>query len=958
MAHPTRIGTSAGVSRDSRYDDVLGALDPAFAEHLLAREGGDARWHALATVKPEPTVGPPGAPVPLPPGQVPKPKTFGLVGGYRDLGHLLAHVDPLSTPPDWHPLLDPSHYGLGPDDLTRACEGGGFLGDPASTLADLIAALRETYCGTLGVEYTGIRDPEQRLWLQERMEPRHNRPQLDTADRLEIYRRLAQAELFEQFLQTKYPTQKRFGIEGGETLIPLLWATVEECARADIEQIVVGMAHRGRLNVLGNIVGKPLEMILAEFEGSSLPDWVLGDGDVKYHQGYSRDFHARGGRTVHISLTPNPSHLEAVNPVVEGKVRAKQNLLGDLDRLRVMPLLIHGDAAFVGQGIVPETLLLTHLAGHFTGGTIHVVHNNQIGFTTPPESARPTRYATDMARVIESPVFHVNSDDPEMAVHVARLALGFRQRFRKDVVIDLVCFRRHGHNELDDPTFTQPAMVRRIATHPGALALYERKLIADGVLDPAAAKTILGEVKEILDLALEYAREFRPRQEVHTFGDSWQGLGPAEADRSAATAVPADRLLEIAERAACPPEGFDIHPKAQKVYAQRLDAIRQGRGIDFGGAEMLALGSLLREGTAVRLSGQDVGRGTFSHRHAVLHDQQSGETFVPLNAIAGSGHAQARIEIIDSMLSEEAVLGFEYGYASAAPRQLTIWEAQFGDFANGAQNIIDTFIAAGESKWQRSSGLVMLLPHGYEGQGPEHSSGRIERYLQLCADDNLQVIQPSCAAQLFHALRRQMHRGFRKPLITFSPKSLLRLAPASSMLAELTAGVFQPVLSDPVALDAPRVRTVALCSGRVFYDLARARQDRAALEVALVRVEELYPFPADALRTALAAYPDAHDLVWVQDEPENMGAWSWVAPRIRASLGTGHTLRYAGRDEAASPATGSHALHAREQQALLARAFEGGPVSAEVAARATTRDDTERNAGKPTAPLRRARSNR
>ncbi len=956
MAAPARIGTSFRVSHDPRYDDILGALDPAFAEQLLARDDVDARWQSLAETPAQAPAQAAAAQLSESAARHVKPRTFGLVAGYRDLGHLLAHIDPLSPPADWHPLLDLAHFDLANDDPSRPCAAGGFAGEPPKSLGEMVTALRQTYCGTLGVEFTNIRDPEQRLWLQERMEPRRNQPQLETAERIEIYRRLVQAETFEQYLQTKYPTQKRFGLEGGETLIALLAGTVEECAVAQVEQLVVGMAHRGRLNVLGHIVGKPLEMILAEFEGSSLPDWVLGDGDVKYHQGYSRDFHAKCGRTVHISLTPNPSHLEAVNPVVEGKVRAKQNLLGDRERLRVLPLLIHGDAAFVGQGIVPETLLLTHLSGYFTGGTIHVVHNNQIGFTTPPESGRPTRYATDMARVIESPVFHVNGDDPEMALHAARLAVGFRQHFRKDVVIDLVCFRRHGHNELDDPTFTQPTMYRRIAGHPGVRTLYEQKLLAAGLLDENAAAVIRAEVKEILDLALEYAREFKPRQEVHSFGDTWQGLGLAAGDRSAATAVATERLLEMAERMLQPPEGFSAHPKALKVYEQRLEAVRQGRGIDFGGAEMLALGSLLREGTAVRLSGQDVGRGTFSHRHAVLHDQETGEVWLPLNSITAPGQTQARIEIIDSMLSEEAVLGFEYGYSSAAPRQLTIWEAQFGDFANGAQNIIDTFIAAGESKWQRSSGLVLLLPHGYEGQGPEHSSARLERYLQLCGDDNLQIIQPSCAAQLFHALRRQMHRSFRKPLVVFSPKSLLRLAPASSTLAELTDGTFQPVLPDPVALDAAKVRTIALCSGRLFYDIARARQDRAALEVAVLRVEELHPFPADALRAALALYPNADDLVWAQDEPENMGAWSWIAPRLRGMAGDQQPLRYAGREAAASPATGSHATHLHELQTLLAAIFERPQISVERAA-ATFPENETGNMGKPTA-LRRTRNSR
>jgi len=864
----------------------------------------------------------PGGAVPA--GNV-RPKTFGLVAAYRDLGHVLAHIDPLSDPPVSHPLLEAEHFDFTEADLDRPCDPGGFRGEPSPrTLRELIAGLRETYCGTLGVEYTGIRDLEQREWLEQRMEPAHNRPQLDRATRTLVYTKLVEAEVFEQFLHVKYPGQKRFSLEGGETLIPVLEVLIEQCAAASVEQLVLGMAHRGRLNVLANVVRKPYEMILSEFEGSTLPDWVQGDGDVKYHQGYSRDHHASNGRTVHVSLMPNPSHLEAVNPVVEGKVRAKQHLLGDRDHARVLPVLVHGDASFVGQGIVPETLLLTHLPGYYTGGTVHIVVNNQVGFTTPPTSGRPTRYATDIARIIESPVFHVNADDPEAAVHAVRLALEFRQHFGKDVVIDLVCFRKYGHNELDEPTFTQPSMYKKIAAHPGTRALYAEKLVAEHGFREDELEAVKKEFLEVLDLALSYARDFRPRQEVFTFGDAWTGLGPASADRSAATAVPAARLEQIAARAATVPEGFHPHPKVLKQYEQRLEMVRRGKGIDWGCAEMLAYGSLLLDGTPVRLSGQDSGRGTFSHRHAVLHDQETGLPHVPLDAVAADGESQAAFEVIDSMLSEAAVLGFEYGYSSAAPHTLTLWEAQFGDFANGAQVIIDTFIAAGESKWQRASGLVMLLPHGYEGQGPEHSSARLERYLQLCGDDNMQVVNASTAAQFFHLLRRQMLRPFRKPLVVMSPKSLLRLQAASSTIEDLTSGTFQPVLRDPVSLDPDDVTTIAFCSGKVFYDLAKAREDRADLRVAAVRVEELYPFPEREIAAVLAAYPAARDVVWLQEEPVNMGAWWYLSQRLPGVLGD-RTLRYAGRDEAASPATGSYRLHGKEQGALLAAVFEQMP---------------------------------
>lgn len=860
-----------------------------------------------------------------PGGTTPRPRTFGLVHGYRDLGHLLADVDPLSQPPDWHPLLDLAHYSLREEDLSQPCEPGGFHGDAPATLGELVAALKETYCRTLGVEFTGIRDSEQREWLEERMEPTRNRPRLERDEKLLVYTKLVEAETFEQFLHKKFPGQKRFSLEGGDTLIPMLEMLVEDSALQDCRQVVLGMAHRGRLNVLANVVRKPYEMILAEFEGSTLPDWVQGDGDVKYHQGYSRDHHARDGSTVHVSLTPNPSHLEAVNPVVEGKVRAKQNSLGDKARRNVMPVLVHGDAAFIGQGVVPETLLLSHLPGYFTGGTIHVVINNQVGFTTSPESSRPTRYATDIARIIESPVFHVNADDPEMAVHAIQLAVGFRQRFKRDAVIDLTCYRKHGHNETDEPTFTQPVMYSRIAEHPGTRTIYEKQLLEEGSFSETELDAVKREVREVLDLALDYAREFRPRQEVFSFGDAWKGLGPASDDRTAETHVSAETLTEIATLAEKLPEGHTPHPKVAKVYQDRVKMIRRGKGIDFGCAEMLAFGSLLREGTPIRLAGQDSRRGTFSHRHAVIYDQETGVAYTPLNGIAASGEDQARFEVIDSPLSEEAALGFEYGYSSAAPETLCIWEAQFGDFANGAQIMIDSFIAAGESKWQRASGLVLYLPHGYEGQGPEHSSARLERFLQLCGDDNLQVVQPTTAAQLFHLLRRQMRRPFRKPLVVMSPKSLLRFKPACSPVEDLTQGTFDPVLADPVTLDNSAVRTVALCSGKVFYEIAKARQDRGDLSVAALRLEELYPLPESDLIAALDRYPNAKDVVWVQDEPDNMGAWWYVAQKLPPILGR-RQLRYAGRGDAASPAAGSYAIHVREQEGLLASIFDESPA--------------------------------
>ena len=909
----------------------LGGVDPAWLEDMAARYARDPQsvsldWQAFfAGMEVGRLEAPTSDTAPVPGA---RPRTFGLVSNYRELGHLLADLDPLSKPPAWHPLLDIGHFAFTPGDLDSPCAPGGFLGPLPGSLRELVDALQQTYCGKLGVEFTGIRDPEQRRWLQERMEPARNQPDLSTRERGRIYRKLVEAESLERFLHVKFRGQKRFSLEGGETLIPMLESLVECCTEQDVDELVVGMAHRGRLNVLANIVHKPLEMVLAEFEGSTLPDWVEGDGDVKYHAGYSRDHEGTNGRNVHISLTPNPSHLEAVNPVVEGKVRAKQNELGDTDRTRVVPLLMHGDAAFMGQGVVSETLLMTHLKGYDTGGTIHVVINNQVGFTTPPESSRPTRYATDIAKIIESPVFHVNGDDPEMAVHAAKLAAGFRQRFGQDVLIELVCFRKHGHNELDEPSFTQPRMYEEIAKHPGTRTVYEQKLLQDGVFTEEELEKEKAEVQDELNAALTFARDFRPRQEVFSFGDAWNGLGPATENRLADTALPAEVLEEIATVAGQIPETFEPHAKVRKVYEQRVEMVTAGKGIDFGCAEMLAMGSLLLEGTPVRLSGQDSGRGTFSHRHSVLHDQQKADQYIPLNHLARDGDSQAHFEVLDSPLSEAAVLGFEYGFSSAAPQTLCIWEAQFGDFSNGAQIIIDCFIAAGESRWQRSNGLVLFLPHGYEGQGAEHSSARLERWLQLCGDDNLQVVQPTTPAQMFHLLRRQIHRPFRKPLVVMTPKSLLRYKPAASHIEDLTQGTFRPVMDDPVPAAAEKITTAVLCTGKLFYDLAKAREERSADEVALIRIEEIAPFPGSEIQEVLSRYPNAHDIVWAQEEPANMGAWWYMAQHLPSVLGEKQSLRSASRAAAATPAVGSYTLHGREQKEIMTEVFDRAPTVA------------------------------
>ena len=852
---------------------------------------------------------------------------FDLVHSYRELGHLAAHLNPLAPKPAGHPLLEPAEFGFGDADLDRVIECGSFQGCATATLRELIERLQATYCQTLGVEYLHIQDREQRIWLQERMEPTSNHPDLGRDGRLRIFDRLMVAENFEQFLQTRYPTAKRFSLEGGESLIPILDTLVEDAGEQGVEEMVIGMPHRGRLNVLANVLGKPSEMILAEFEGSFIVKESMGDGDVKYHLGYSRDHVTRSGAKVHLSLSPNPSHLEAVDPVIEGMVRAKQNRLGDVERGRVVPVLMHGDAAFTGQGMVAETLWLSELEGYRTGGTIHIIVNNQIGFTTSPEAFRFTPYPSDVAKIIQAPVFHVNGDDPEAAVQAARLAITFRQRFKKDVIIDLVCYRKHGHNELDDPTFTQPMMYQKIAKHPSPFAQYRDRLEREGVLTRDEADRRKAEFWELLDAAQAYARDFMPRLPVFAFGGLWKGLGWAGEDWSADTAVDPKVLDEIAAAFVRVPAEFTPHPRVARLMEARAAMVRVDGKIDWGCGEALAIGSLVLEGTIVRMSGQDSGRGTFSHRHAVLHDVKNGDRYVPLDNIR---QGQARFVVLDSMLSENAVLGFEFGFSSADPSKLAIWEAQFGDFANGAQVIIDQFIASSESKWQRMSGLVMLLPHGYEGQGPEHSSARLERYLQLCAEDNLQVCNLTTPAQYFHALRRQMHRTFRKPLIIMSPKSLLRHKLAVSSPRELTHGTFQPVLDDVAVAGAPeagvrvdpaRVTRIILCSGKVYYALLDGRRERELDTMAIVRVEQLYPFPQRELEAVFAAYPQARQVFWVQEEPWNMGAWHFMYHRLRRVLPAASTLTYVGRPEAASPATGSSKLPQAEEADLINRTF-------------------------------------
>ena len=841
-----------------------------------------------------------------------------LVHSYRELGHLVADLDPLGHNQKSHPLLELEEFGLGDADLDRVYPTGNFRGLDRAPVRELLRALRETYCGTIAVEYLDIDNKEQRDWIQQHIEPSRNKAELSAEDKKRLLARLIAAEGFEQFLHTKYVGQKRFSLEGGEALIPMLDAIVDDSVKLSAEEMVMGMPHRGRLNVLAHTLRKPYEMILSEFEGTFLPANIQGDGDVKYHLGYSHDRRI-GDRKIHLSLSPNPSHLEIINPIVEGIVRAKQAYLGDPERRRVVPVLLHGDAAFTGQGSVYETIQFSALAGFTTGGTIHIIVNNQVGFTTSPSEERFTRYPTDIALMVQSPVFHVNGDDPEAAVQAARLAMAFRQRFHVDVFIELVCYRRHGHNEIDDPSFTQPVMYREIAEHPTITPLYAKRLEKEGVVTAEEVTAMRAELKSTLEDALGYARDFMPRQQVFALGGVWKGFTWAGDDWSADTTVPADRLRELAQALRRLPEGFTPHKRLDKLLHDRAQMVASGNGIDWGCAETLAYATLLAEGTPVRLCGQDTGRGTFSHRHAILHDAVNGQIHVPLNHVAAE---QAKVEIINSNLSEAGVLGFEYGMASADPHRLVIWEAQFGDFANGAQVIIDQFISSSESKWQRMSGITLLLPHGYEGQGPEHSSARLERYLQLCAERNMQVVNCTTPAQIFHALRRQVHRNFRKPLVVMSPKSLLRHPRVVSTLAELAEGTFQLVLDDPSGVAPASVQRLILCSGKIFYALEKARDERDGPEVALVRLEQLYPFPAKELSAIVARYANAEDVTWAQDEPANQGAWSFVRPLLLPLLRPDQTLRYIGRDEAASPATGSYKIHQAEENAILDEAFK------------------------------------
>jgi len=870
----------------------------------------------------------------------------GLVNAYRTYGHVAADIDPLklSAPTDCPDLL-PSAHGLSEADLDRPAPSDAWYGtEPGQTLTvrELIAGLRRCYSGYVGIEFMHITDHEKRRFLCERIERMHNPFSERREAQMRILDRLIDAEVLEQFLHTKYVSAKRFSLEGGKALIPLLDFLFEFASGHGVDDVVIGMAHRGRLNVLANLMGKSPRLIFAEFDDLD-PLSVMGSGDVKYHLGYSTDVVSANGHKMHISLAFNPSHLEAVDPVVLGRVRGKQRRREDTERLRVLGVLVHGDAAFAGQGLVYETLNLSGLQGYRTGGTVHIVINNQIGFTTNPSDSRSTRYCTDIAKMLEVPILHVNGGQPEDVIYAAELAMAYRHAFHTDVIIDMVCFRRYGHNEADEPSFTQPLMYQKIERMSSERHQYSQSLIERGVVTQAEVDSLMSKKHAQLEDELRVARSQNERPRVEWMTGVWTGFkgGPDANVPDFDTMVPIERLQEIARRITALPKRFTPHPKIERLLQQRAAMGRGETALDWGMAETLAFGSLLLDKVLVRCSGQDSCRGTFSHRHAVLHDRVTGESYMPLQHLTEDPAEQAQIRVYDSSLSEAAVLGFEYGFSLDYPDGLVIWEAQFGDFVNGAQVILDQFVSSAEDKWRRLSGLVMLLPHGYEGQGPEHSSARFERFLQLCAEDNMQVVYPTTPAQYFHLLRRQVVRPWRKPLVVMSPKSLLRHPLATSQLSELSTGRFQCVLGDD-QVDPQSVTRLMLCTGKVYYDLYEQRRKRGDHRTAIVRIEQLYPLRINELKAVFDTFRRATELVWVQEEPANMGALNFIVPRLQP-LARGRRFRAVSRVESASPATGSHKAHALEQQALMDDAF----ADFHAAARASGGGAEERPNGTP-----------
>ena len=841
-----------------------------------------------------------------------------LIYRYRDLGHLMACLDPLAACPMDHPLLNLAAFKLATSDLDRKFPVQHFETSGQAPLREIINALKETYCHSIGVEFMHLQDPNERQWLIDRMEPSRNQVKLSADEKRHILKKLVQTAQLEQFLNKKYLAVTRFSLEGGDSVIPALDDLVSQVAQKGCREIILGMAHRGRLNVQAHILQKPYEEIFSEFESCYSPDDLVGAGDVKYHNGYLAEVNTGRNQMLRILLMNNPSHLESVNPVVEGFARARQDLTADHHRSRVLPFLIHGDAAFAGQGIVAETLNMSQLEGYRTGGTIHLVINNQIGYTTLPEDARSTRYSTDVAKMLMVPIFHVHGEDPEALIQVFRLAADYRWQFGKDVVIDVVCYRRYGHNEGDEPYFTQPLMYERIRQRPSPHQVYADALIEAQIIEKSDVESLIEGINAKLTAAYETVHGSECPFPSTNFYENWDQFHGEFTHESADTTVKAKTLKALAKKLTALPQGFALNPKLARLLKKRLQAVDRGYGIDWAGAEALAFAALLTEGNSIRLSGQDSGRGTFSQRHSVLVDTTTGERYLPLNAL---GNDQALFYVYDSLLSESGVLGFEYGYSLAQPAGLVMWEAQFGDFANNAQGIIDLFIVSGESKWQRLSGLVLLLPHGFEGLGPEHSSARLERFLQLCAGDNIQVCYPTTPAQYFHLLRRQVKSGFRKPLVVMTPKSLLRHPAAVSNLEDLCEGSFETVLDDPDEVTEPQ--KVLFCSGKIYYELAARRKELELADLAIVRLEQFYPFPHERLKLLVNKYSSARHWHWVQEEPQNMGGWQFIKPRLEKLIK--RKLKYIGREAASSPATGFPAIFRQEQNQITHKAVGPPP---------------------------------
>ncbi|MDE2197264.1 MAG: 2-oxoglutarate dehydrogenase E1 component [Gammaproteobacteria bacterium] len=841
-----------------------------------------------------------------------------LIEAFRGRGHLHARLDPLGLHvPAPAPDLELAFHGLGDRDMDTVFSTVSLTGSDRMPLKAIWAMLRQVYCGTVGFEFAHVTDSDERLWLKQQIEASGARARLGGAEKLAILQSLTAAEGMERYLHTKYVGQKRFSLEGGDSLIVMLHDLVRQSGRQGVQELVIGMAHRGRLNVLINVLGKSPREIFSEFEGLYDPGQKDGSGDVKYHLGFSSDVKTAGG-SVHVALAFNPSHLEIVNPVVEGSVRARQDRRGDVHGAQVIPVLIHGDAALAGQGIGMETLQLSQARGFHTGGTLHLVINNQIGFTiSNPHDARSTPYCTDLAKMLEAPVLHVNGDDPEATVFVTRLALDYRQKFHKDVFIDLVCYRRHGHNEADEPAATQPVMYHTIKNHPTTRTLYAERLQQQGLVSADTVNTMAEAYRGDLDAGKPVAPDITEHV-PNTFTVDWSRYQQHRWDEGVDTGLTAERLKPLLEAMNRVPDGIVPHPRVARIYDERRKMAAGKVPVDWGCAEILAYASLLTEGYPVRLTGQDTGRGTFFHRHAVIHNQTDGSTYVPLAHLAAD---QQAFTVVDSLLSEEGVVGFEYGYSSAEPHALVIWEAQYGDFANGAQVVIDQFISAGEAKWGRLCGLTLFLPHGYEGAGPEHSSARLERYLQLCAEHNMQVCVPSTPAQMFHMLRRQVMRLFRKPLVIMTPKSLLRHKLSVSALRDFTHGRFQVVIAESDDIKPAKVERVVFCAGKAYYDLLEARRAGKLDDVAIVRIEQLYPFPQVEYAQMIALYANARDIVWCQEEPQNQGAWYQIRHRLQEPLKARHTLRYAGRAASASPAAGYAQLHVQQQKALIQEAL-------------------------------------